>query len=80
MKITHNEEAKEFKPFSITLTFESEQEAINLLHYFNVTNCLPVRLIINRHTTTQWPRHEDVDFSEAFHELKKLLQSKRIIK
>lgn len=80
MKLTHNEEPKEFKPFSITITFESEQEAVNMLHYLNVENTEPVQEAIMKYTNKEWPAHNCMINFDAFTEFKKLLKSKGIIK
>ena len=80
MKITHNEEPKEFKPFSITITFESEQEAINLLHYFNVGNTDTVEEEISNRTTKEWPKYKGVSIYNQFISFRDILKEKGIIK
>ena len=80
MKITHTEEPKEFEPFSITIIFESDQEAINLLHYFNVANMNTVKEAITKRTTKEWPEYKEVSIYNTFVQFKNLLKSKGIIK
>lgn len=80
MKITHTEEPKEFEPFSITIIFESEQEAINLLHYLNVANADTIHDAIARITNKTWPEHKFIESYNTFLQFKNLLRSKGIIK
>jgi len=80
MKITHNAEPKEFKPFSITITFESKQEAINFLHYTNASGTNKLEMIMNEinydYPSFDCQKGVGVDHHAMF---RNLLQSKDII-
>lgn len=82
MKITSNENQQEFKPFSITITFESEQEAINLLHFYNCSHTTDIeKLFYNGVSSSLPPYDKNIERSfVAFKYLKNILISKGIIK